>query len=288
MSELQALVKWIEQKERSHSGKSPYEFVNLLRGYTKPAYTTPAWTLATGYQQAFIDGSLNQMVELGGQITDFGHFIASLSDQINPPSFKLSSLTRWTADHTSWAGDIGSTIAAYRAQPGGKIGSLKEALALFASDSDYAADVAAFIVGSAINSGNPATLSQLIGRYDIKAYVNHVRTFIANRFLVSIIENVLQSPEKVEAEIRHSVFTYLALAPNAGAIAAIRNRFSTIPKLPTDFNQFSLATDLLQGSLHFLAHLVNKGELEPVSFHPYKLPKAPWLGSVSYVVSLPA
>lgn len=289
MSELETALQWIAEIERQNFGKSVYEIANLLRGYTKPTYTTPAWTAATGYKQGFVEGKLNQEVVLAGEITDFGHLIAALSDQINQPGFKLSDLTSWTADHTAWAGDIGSAIATYRSQPGNPtLQSLNGALARLASHSDYAADIAASVIGQMINSGSQTPISQLISQYHAKPYSEQIKTFITKRFSVTIIGNQLQKPEKVEAEIRRSVFTYLELATDTGILKVAKKVFSLKPKLETDYKRLSIGTDLLQGSLHFLSYLVQKGELTPLKFHPYQLPQAPWLGSVNYEVSAPS
>lgn len=289
MSELEAALQWIAGIERENFGKSAYEIANILRGYTKPAYTTPAWTAATGYKQGFVEGKLNQDVVLAGEVTDLGHLIAALSDQINQPGFKLSDLTSWTADHTAWAGDIGSAIATYRSQTGNStLQSLHDALFRLASSSDYAADIAASVMGTMINSGSQTPISQLISQYNSKPYSDHIKTFISNRFRVTIIGNKLQKPEKVEAEIRRSVSTYLELATDVGILKAAKKVLSFQPKLEPEFKRLSIGTDLLQGSLHFLNYLVQKGELAPLKFHPYQLPQAPWLGTVNYEVSVPS
>jgi hypothetical protein len=288
MFELEALLQVIEAIERDNAGKSPYEIANILRGYTKAAYTTPAWTAATGYKQPWIEGKLNHEVRLSGELTDFGHLIAALADQINQPGFRFSDLTSWTADHTVWAGDIGSAIALFRAQSGGStIKTIDDALSRLARDSDYAADVAACVLGNSLNLGGTESISQLIRRYHTRPYTEHVRLFLVNRFGVSIVNDQLQNPEKVEAEIRKSVFTYLELSPESGILKTIRSLLDLKPKLDVNFKRFSLSTDLLQGSLHFLAHLVTKGNLQPLKFHPYQLPQAPWIGSVSYEVTVP-
>jgi hypothetical protein len=120
MAELTEVLRFIEKIETDNLGQSAYEIANKLRGYTKPQYTTKLWTLATGYDQKYIQGEfqgkLSLEVVLSGERTDFSHFIASLSDQINQQGIRKSDLTSWTGDHTSWAGDIGSAIVFYHSQ----------------------------------------------------------------------------------------------------------------------------------------------------------------------------
>jgi hypothetical protein len=82
MAELESILKFIETieietSEQANPDQSTHEIANRLCGYTKPDYTTRGWAMATGYPQSFIDGTLNQTVVLVGELTDFGHFIAS-------------------------------------------------------------------------------------------------------------------------------------------------------------------------------------------------------------------
>ena len=282
MTELAEVLQFIATIEQKNPGKSAYEIANILRAYTKPTYVTQMWTIATGYQQDFIEGKLNQDVTLAGEVTDFGHFIASLSDQINQPGLQWA-FTRWTGDHTSWAGDIGSAIDIVHSQPD-RVKSLTESLDRFASVSDYVADVAAFVVGAIVNSSAQVPLSKVIEQYSLIPYSDHVRTLIKQRFRAEIETNQIQNPAKIEAEIRNVTFAYLELAPDSGVLRAMKTLFSPKLKLESEKRGATIAADLLQGSLHFFTHLVKKGKLDPLKFKPYQFPQAPWLGTVSYEV----
>ncbi|MBW4538100.1 MAG: hypothetical protein KME43_03025 [Myxacorys chilensis ATA2-1-KO14] len=279
MAELESILKFIETIEQANPGQSVYEIANRLRGYTKPDYTTRGWTIATGYQQSFIDGTLNQTVVLAGELTDFGHFIASLSDQVIQPGLNFSE---WTGDHTSWAGDVGSAIALYQTQSN-KFTNLEEALNRFASDSDYVADVAAFVVGKMVNE---SSISQAIQHYDSSRYSDHVRTFLKTRFALSINGNELKNPAKLEADVRNQVYRYLELSPNTGVLKSLKDVVSQRIGRDVQLERDSLSADLLQGALHFLRHLTKKGELDSLKFKPYKLTQAPWLGTVDYDVTV--
>lgn len=284
MSDLETVLQFITAIEQKHPSQSAYEIANRLRGYTKSSYTTKFWTIATGFEQAFIDGTLNRDLLVAGEVMDFGHFIASLSDQVNQPGLQWSDFTRWTADHTAWAGDVGSSIATYRAQPQ-KFKSLQDALDRFASDCDYVADVAAFCVGAKLNANPDLSVSQAIRDYHASPYANQVRNFLSKRFVGIIESDRLTNPAKIEADIRNAVFTYLELSPDSGILHRVKKFFSQKLKLESDNARELLSADLLQGSLHFMNHLVKKGNLAPLTFKPYQMPQAPWLGTVNYEVT---
>ena len=44
--------------------------------------------------------------------------------------------------------------------------------------------------------------------------------------------------------------------------------------------------DLLQGSRHFLSHLVREGGLDDLRFKPYQMPGMPCVGTVNYSVTV--
>ncbi|MEQ9485183.1 hypothetical protein [Coleofasciculus sp. F4-SAH-05] len=85
MSELETALEFIRNVERENPDKSAYQIANILRGYTRKNYTSRLWSTATGYHQEYIEGEfqgkLNGDVLLSGETTDFGHFLASLSDR---------------------------------------------------------------------------------------------------------------------------------------------------------------------------------------------------------------
>jgi hypothetical protein len=284
MTDLTRVSQFIATIEQQNPGKSAYEIANILRGYTKPTYTTQMWTIATGFEQSFIEGTLNQEIILAGEITDFGHLIASLSDQINQPGLRWSDFTKWTADHTAWAGDIGSAIGIYRTSSE-KFQNLGEALDRFASNPDYAADVAAYLLGAIVNSNVKVPLSSLIQQYDSKPLSEQIRLFIKYRFRETIVDNQLKNSAKIEAEIRSCVFAYLKLSSDSSILKEMKKIFTQKLPVESEKKETTIGADILQGSLHFLSFLIQKGNLEPIRFKPYQLPQAPWLGTVSYEVT---
>ncbi|HEY9747373.1 MAG TPA: hypothetical protein V6C63_01625 [Allocoleopsis sp.] len=290
--ELATILQFIEKIERDNAGQSVYAIANKLRGYTKPSYTTPMWSTATGYKQPYIEGEfkgkLNQELLLSGEKTDFGHFIAALSDQTNQPGVRWSDFTSWTADHTSWAGDIGSAIATFYAQGSNpKIPTVSEALNRYASDSDYAANIAAYVVGAMLNSGKQAVISQAIAQYEAQPNTENVRWFLRERFKGAIAANQLRNPAAVEAEIRRAISAYIRLSPDSGLFKSVKNLLKLDPQIQREDFQHPNAAELLQGSLHFMTYLVKKSGLEPLKFKPYQLPQVPWLGTVNYEVKVP-
>jgi hypothetical protein len=292
MSELEEALRFIEKIERENSGKSAYEIANKLRGYTKKRYTTQLWSTATGYNQEYIEGEFKgklnkEQLLLSGKITDFGHFIAALSDQINQPGVNWSDLTSWTGDHTAWAGDIASAIILYYSnQDNIAVTPLKEALNRLASESDYTADIAAYVVGAMINSSRQASISKAIYHYNSTSYLGNVRTFIKQRFRGIIEGNKLKNPADVEAEIRRSVSTFIRLSPASDLFKSVKNLLQLQPKLESENKTEPSGADLLQGSLHFLTHMVKEGGLDSLKFKPYQMPGIPWLGTVNYEVTV--
>jgi hypothetical protein len=199
------------------TGESAYAVANRLRGLTKPAYTSAFWSVATGSRQGFVRGDLDGMVLFAGEMTDFGHFMAALSDQLEQPGLRRSDLTQWTADHTSWSGDLGSAIVTYYRSPE-KFVDLADALGRFASDSDQAANIAAFLIGHEVN-GRGGLLSEAIARYDGQPFAEHVRAFRDIRF----------GPGDLGMAVRGPIASYLKLASDSGLYGwmkgALKGRF---------------------------------------------------------------
>jgi hypothetical protein len=227
LTQLDSAITFIQSQE---TGLSPsYALANRLRGFTKAAYTSKFWTIATGTNQAFIQGNLDGNVSLAGQTTDFGHFIAALSDQLNSPRAKL---TAWTGDHTSWAGDLGSAITLWSQRPE-KFSGLEEALVRFASESDLAANIAAYVIGHQLNTSG-GLLSAAITDYDRTPFAAHVQQFVALRF----------GNGDLAPEIRRQITTYLRLASDSGLYGwlkgAVKGRF--FPKKGYGDGEIDLAT----------------------------------------------
>lgn len=288
MSELETALEFIQNIEQKNPNKSAYEITNILRGYTRKNYTTRLWSTATGYHQDYIEGEfqgkLNGDVLLSGEMTDFGHFLASLSDQINQPGVQWSDLTQWTADHTAWAGDIGSAIIVYRTQYATlAVKTLGEALTRFARDSDYTADVAASVIGSLINSGRYHSVSQAIADYNSTAYSQQVKTFIRKRFGGSFQGNQLKNPADVEAKMAQVVFLFVRLSNAPDRVKSMKEFWQSPEQLSLSNIVQPQRSDILAGTLHFLAHLVKFGSLEPLIFKPYRLPRSKWLGTLDQV-----
>jgi hypothetical protein len=247
LTSLNQAIQIIEQVERAHPGATAYEIANRLRGQTKSAYTTKFWTIATGFKQNFLAPDLDGNILLAEEVTDFGHFIAALSDQINEPGIKLSDLTQWTADYTSWAGDIGSSIVTYLRQPQ-QFPSVMSAFDRFASDSDHAANIAAYVVGDWLNHDPKLTLSQAIRNYHVEDFPDHVIAFITLRF----------GDTDPAPQVRKSIVSYLNLASDSGVWGWMRNwskgqLFGQKPRYTE--------TEINHGIAHFLNFLQRKSRV---------------------------
>lgn len=293
MSALEEALQFIEKIEHDNAGKSAFEIANKLRGYTKKGYTTPLWNTATGYSQNYVIGEFQEKLNqeelvLSGEVTDFGHFVAALSDQINQPGVNWSDLTSWTGDHTSWAGDIGSAIVVYYDQHNDvNVKNIEDALSKFARDSDYTADIAAYVVGELINSKKQVFISQAIYQYNTTSYAENVRIFLKKRLGGTIEGHKLKNPENVEAEIRRAVSTFIRSSNAPDLFKSVKNLLKLQPKLAMENTTIPNGFDLLQGSLHFLNHIVRKGGLDSLKFKPYQMPGMPWLGTVKYEIKVP-
>lgn len=276
---LDTFIQLIQSFEQTQPGRSTYEIANRLRGRTKAAYTTRSWTIATGFSQRLIDNALDGTVPLAGEMTDFGHFIAALADQIQQPGLQVADLTAWTADHTSWAGDIGSAIATYRKQSA-QFASVQAILDRYASDSDQAANVAAYVVGLELNRNPQLSLSQAIQQYQNLPYRDHIAQFLRSRFAINLVNGAIENPEILEAEIRKAVYTYLQLSPESGILQWVKGLLKGKPKFPEPQNMDWASADLLAGSAHLMRYLVQKGKLQSLTFHPYQFPNLPNLGKL--------
>ena len=193
--------------------------------------------MATGYHQDYIEGEFKgilnkEKMPLSGKPTDFGHFIAALSDQINQPGMNWSDLTSWTGDHTSWAGDIASAITSYYSKiDNGQVKTLDKFLNSLASDADYRSDIAAYIVGKLINSNPKIAVSDAIYNYNNISYSENARKFIKERLQGNIQGNQLINPKEVEAEIRRSISTFLRLHTSSEIFKSVKDLLKLKPQL---------------------------------------------------------
>ncbi|MGB7440093.1 MAG: hypothetical protein WA919_03425 [Coleofasciculaceae cyanobacterium] len=291
MSELAEALKFVEKIEDQNPGKSAYEIANMLRGYTRKSYTSRLWTAATGYEQGYITGEFlgklnDDHLLLRGEVIDFGHFIASLADQLNRPGMHWSDLTGWSGDYSSWAGDIGSAIVVFHSQYQNniKVKTIGEALDRFARDSDYTADIAACVVGDMINSGQIDSVSTAIAQYNSISYSDHIKTFLRQRLGGVIQGNKLANPATVEAKISRSVANLIRFSNGPELIEAVKDYLIERSQLKLDNTVQPERKELLQGSLHFLTHMVRKAGLNSLKFKPYQTPTIPWLGKLNYLV----
>ncbi|NER36008.1 MAG: glycoside hydrolase family protein [Oscillatoria sp. SIO1A7] len=254
-------LQFILEFESRNTGKSAHQIANTLRGYTREDYISGKWTIVTNLSNpGYLGNQLNGTTLLSGQVTDFGHFIASLSDQVMHP-YQLGNAS---GDWTSWAGDIGSAVIAYGE---GRFTNLNTALDQMASESDYSADIAAVVVGAALNSssGRRGSIASAIRKYDETSYSDNVKTFIREALGGKIEGKTLKNPADVEAAISRSVSGFVALAG------------LTLPD----------ANHVLQGALHFLSYLVEKSGLDSFKFKPYRNPSLTILGKLDSEVSIP-
>jgi hypothetical protein len=246
LTSLDQAIQFIQQVEQTYPNASPYEIANRLRGHTKAAYTTQFWSIATGFKQDFVFPNLDGTIDLAGEITDFGHMIAALSDQINQPGLKISDLTQWTADHTSWAGDIGSAIVTY-CRNRKQFGSVRDALDRFASDCDHAANVAAHVIGARLNQSPDRKISAVLQEYATEHFDSHVRSFQMLRF----------GEGDPAPQVRRQVLNYLKLAADSGLWGTVKGWFrgNTVPQVA-----YSEA-EINQGIAHFLDYLRRKSQV---------------------------
>jgi hypothetical protein len=66
----------------------------------------------------------------------------------------------------------------------------------------------------------------------------------------------------------------------------VKNLVKLQPQLQFENTILPTGVDLLQGSLHFLTHMVKEGGLNGLKFKPYQMPGMPWLGTVNYEVNV--
>ena len=187
---------------------------------------------------------------LSDKLLDFGHFIASLAYQIS--SKKLPVPNSDVPDWLSWAGDIGSAVESYVKTDEQKETIIKS-LDKNASETDYIADVAAYIVGKKILSGKKYV--DAIKEYNSVPYKDHVIEFIEEKLGGKVENKILKNPADVDLRIRKSVASFIALRP------PVSNSFSLITDSLINERAVSI------GSLHFLIHLMKNSGLEPVEYY---------------------
>jgi hypothetical protein len=206
---LDRSLQFIREFEAKNSHDSTYEIANKLRSYTRPSYNSKQFTLATLSRQTYIDNRLDRPVVLAGQVTDFAHFIASLSDRVRLPGWTrvLDAATAWTGKHSSWAGDLAQAILDYRK---GKFATMAQSLAAVASPADLAADVAAVQVGQLMNAES-RQVSEAIAIYHDLPYCLHVRQFIQQELEGKLVGEQMHNSRSIVEGICRDVSEFLML-----------------------------------------------------------------------------
>jgi hypothetical protein len=245
LTSLNQALQLIEQLEQVYPQATAYEIANRLRGHTKRDYTTQFWAWTTGFKQDFVSSNLDGPIALANEPTDFAHFIAALSDQVNQPGINLSDLTQWTADYTSWAGDIGSAIVTYTRQPQ-QFPSVMAAFDRYAGDLDHAANIAAYLVGYHLNRDPQLTVSQAIRNYHADDFDRHVIAFVTLRF----------GDADPAPQIRQAIVRYLRLASDQGLWGRLQNWWGRGAK-----GKAYSETEINHGIAHFLNFLQRKSRV---------------------------
>lgn len=247
-------LQFIQEFEAKNHQDSTYKIANKLRGYTRPAYNSKQYTLATLSRQTYIDNRLDRPVILAGQVTDFAHFIASLSDRIELPGWTraLDAATAWTGKHSSWAGDLAQAILEYRR---GKFATMAQSLTAVASGEDLAADVAAVQVGWLINTQSQ-NLSEAIALYHDRPYSLHVCQFLQHELEGKLVENRIHNSRAIVEGICRDVSEFLMLMEIQNVAWARKLN----PKILQLIEQNH--PDVRSAAQYFLDYLIPMGNLE--------------------------
>jgi hypothetical protein len=251
---LERSLQFIREFESKNSNDSTYEITNKLRRHTRPSYTSKQFTLATLSRQTYIDNRLDCSVALAGQVTDFAHLIASLSDQVCLPSGirMLDAATAWTGKHSSWAGDLAQAILDYRS---GKFSSMAQSLVAVASPADLSADVAAVQVGQLINAGS-RKVSEAIAAYHQLPYSLHIRQFIQQELEGKLVKDQMHNSRSILEGICRDVAEFLILME-------IQNVAWTRQLNPTLLGSIERNhPDVRSAAQYFLDYLTPMGNLE--------------------------
>jgi hypothetical protein len=253
---LDRSLQFIREFEAKNSRNSTYEIANKLRQHTRPSYNSKQFTLATLSRQTYIDNRLDRPVVLAGKVTDFAHFIASLSDRVSLPGWTrmLDTATAWTGKHSSWAGDLAQAILDYRS---GKFATMIQSLTAVASGSDLAADVAAVQVGELMNSQS-RKVSEAIALYHNLPYSLHIRQFIQQELEGKILENRLQNSRLVVEGICRDVAEFLILMQLHNLDWMRKLNPKTLQSIERNH------PDVRSAAQYFLDYLIPMGNLEVV------------------------
>lgn len=281
------MLSFIEHLETQMPQASPYEIANELRRYTRKSYTNNLFRWATLSDVEYVDNRLDTTIVLCGQNTDFAHFIASLSDQIQLPGLGswFNFTTSWTSKHSSWSGDLAQSVLDFRS---GKFSTIYKALEADASEPDLAANMAAFRVGYMVNKrtdpGIPGfrkpryglKISEAVLAYDRGFYSGQVREFIIEALNGKIEKDKIVNPGEVEAKIRKSIVEFLAfmelyqLGVKIKNMAKARENYRTLSQMThheVTPEQEAGEDDVRMATLYFFNYLVQEAKLDPVQMH---------------------
>ncbi|HIK33602.1 MAG TPA: hypothetical protein IGS31_19965 [Oscillatoriales cyanobacterium M4454_W2019_049] len=253
---LDRSLQFIREFEARNPRDSTYEIANKLRSYTRASYNSQQFTLATLSRQTYIDNRLDLPVILAGQVTDFAHFIASLSDRVRLPGWTriLDAATAWTGKHSSWAGDLAQAVLDYRS---GKFATMEQALVAVASAADLSADVAAVQVGWRIDAESLA-VSEAIALYHNLPYPLHIRQFAQQELDGKIIEDRLHNSRAIVEGMRRDIAEFLTLMELKNLIWTRKLN----PKLLQSIERNH--PDVRSAAQYFFDYLVSMGNVEVV------------------------
>ncbi|MGB5898983.1 MAG: hypothetical protein WBG66_12350 [Geitlerinemataceae cyanobacterium] len=253
---LDRSLQFIREFEARHFQDSTYEIANKLRQHTRASYNSKQFTLATLSRQTYIDNRLDCAVLLAGQVTDFAHFIASLSDRVRLSGWMraLDATTAWTGKHSSWAGDLAQAVLEYRS---GKFATMAQSLLAVASPADLSADVAAVQVGELMNTQS-RQVSEAIAIYQDIPYSLHVRQFIQQELEGKLVEDRIHNSHAIVEGICRDIAEFLILM-EVKNIAWTR-KFN--PKVLQSIERNH--PDVRSATQYFLDYLIPMSELEVV------------------------
>lgn len=251
---LDTALDFVRDLEKRQSGKSAFEIANLMRRHTRPSYTETLFDLATLSQQPHLDNALDLTVSLAGQVTDFAHFVASLSDRLRLPSWVqwFDAATRWTGKHSSWAGDLGQAVMDYRNR---KFPTLETALAADASFPDLVADVAAVQVGAELNRNSRLQVSESIEQFNDRSYEVSIRQFVQGELHGDLRGRVMFNYNDILGTVCESVAEFLMFVELKN-IAKKRRVDANLLKLSEVYHP-----DVEQAASYFVEYIRKNGDL---------------------------
>ncbi|MEO0757073.1 MAG: hypothetical protein AAFY78_09390 [Cyanobacteria bacterium J06648_16] len=260
---LAKMLRFIDTYQQQHPQQSSIQVARALRAYTRPVYADRFWELVAGNNPDFVAGELdNATVVMGGQLIDFAHFMASLSDQSwgGNVASTVSDGLLWLAskavsgrgfdsrEYTAAIGDTAQPIEVYLDKHGGQTYQpdvLADLLNRFASDQDYASDLLAYRVGRLLADAPRMPLAEAIQTADRLSYADAVAAYLTDAFGAQLAEQQIENIDGVKTRIYERIRAYLLIKRDA-LRASLLNRTYWRQVRPALMRQ---ATD------HFVAYL---------------------------------